>query len=165
MRFLRTVCTVAALAVLAVSTGCKADGAANSSTASAAKQRVPVTIERAGGGSHQFQVEMARTEAEQRQGLMFRTDLKPDDGMLFAPYPAEGPSPQEASFWMKNTPTSLDILFIRPDGTIAAIAENTTPYSEAPIASGEPVGAVLEIVGGRAAELDISEGDTVRWQR
>ncbi|WP_343527911.1 DUF192 domain-containing protein [Sphingomonas sp.] len=123
---------------------------------------IPVTIATA-DGSHRFAVESARTAAEQQQGLMYRTDLKPDGGMLFAPYPPDGTGPREASFWMKNTPTSLDILFIRADGTIARIAENTVPFSEAPVASGEPVAAVLELVGGRSAELGISEGDKVSW--
>ena len=83
---------------------------------------------------------------------MFRTDLKHDGGMLFTPYPADGGPPREASFWMKNTPTPLDIIFIRADGTIARIAENTVPFCETPVASGEPVRAVLEILGGRAAD-------------
>ena len=123
---------------------------------------LPVTIVTA-QGPHVFTVETARTVAEQAQGLMYRTDLKPDGGMLFAPYPPEGGGPRAASFWMKNTPTSLDILFIRADGTIARIAENTVPFSEAPVASGEPIAAVLELVGGRSAELGIAEGDKVSW--
>ena len=93
---------------------------------------------------------------------MFRTDIPADGGMLFVPYPAEGP-PREASFWMKNTPSPLDILFIRANGTIAAIAANVEPFSETPVKSGEPVSAVLEINGGRAAELGIRVGDRVRW--
>ncbi len=125
---------------------------------------IPVTV-RTAQGSHVFQVEQARTAAEQEQGLMYRTDLKPDGGMLFAPYPPDGTGPRPASFWMKNTPTSLDILFIRADGTIARIAENTVPFSEAQVPSGEPIAAVLELVGGRSAELGISEGDTVSWPR
>ena len=69
---------------------------------------------------------------------MYRTDLKPDGGMLFAPYPPEGGGPRTASFWMKNTPTPLDILFIRADGTIARIAENSVPFSEAQIPPASP---------------------------
>jgi hypothetical protein len=64
----------------------------------------------------------AHRSAEQERGLMFRTNLPADGGMLFAPYPAAGGGPREASFWMKNTPSALDIIFIRPNGTIAAIA-------------------------------------------
>ena len=133
------------------------DGAADANT-------VPLTIA-AAGGSHVLRVERAVTAAQQARGLMYRTDLKPDGGMLFYPYPAEGGAPREASFWMKNTPTPLDILFIRADGTVATIAENTVPYSETPILSREPVSAVLELVGGRAAELGIAEGDKVSWSR
>ena len=125
---------------------------------------VPVTI--AGpGGRHVFQVEVASTPAAQEKGLMFRTDLKPDGGMLFAPYPAAGGGPKVANFWMKNTPTPLDIAFIRADGTIAHIAENTIPFSEDMVPSGEPVAAVLELVGGRTAETGVSEGDRVSWPR
>lgn len=120
-----------------------------------------VTIE-ARAGPHQFQVEIARTRVQQDRGLMFRTDIPADGGMLFTPYPAEG-APREASFWMKNTPSPLDILFIRADGRIAAIAANATPFSETPVKSGEVVTAVLEINGGKAAELGIAVGDRVRW--
>jgi hypothetical protein len=121
-----------------------------------------VTIKTA-KGAHVFNVEVARTPEQQERGLMFRTDIPKDGGMIFAPYPAGGGGPRAASFWMKNTPTPLDIIFIRADGTIARLAENTIPFSEAPIASGEPVAAVLELVGGRAAETGVSEGDKVSW--
>jgi uncharacterized membrane protein (UPF0127 family) len=136
-------------------------GVANGGVAGLAKT-LTVTI-RSANGAHVFTVEPARTEAEQAQGLMYRTDLKPDRGMLFAPYPAGGGGPREANFWMKNTPSPLDIVYIRADKTIARIAENTVPFSEAPIPSGEPVAAVLEIMGGRAGELGIAEGDRVEW--
>ena len=68
-----------------------------------------------------------------------------------------------ATFWMKNTPSALDILFLRADHSIAHIAENAVPFSEAQIPSVEPAAAVLEIPGGRAADLGISEGDKVSW--
>ncbi len=125
---------------------------------------LPLTIKSA-NGTHAFKVESAKTETEQARGLMFRTDLKPDGGMLFWPYPAKGGEPVVANFWMKNTPSPLDIVYIRADGTIARIAENTVPFSETPIPSGEPVGAVLELMGGRAAELGIAEGDLVTWDK
>ena len=94
---------------------------------------------------------------------MYRTDIPRDGGMLFAPYPPEGGPPRPANFWMKDTPSPLDIIFIRADHTVARIAENAAPFSEAPIPSGEPVSAVLEINGGRAGELGIAEGDKVTW--
>ncbi len=125
---------------------------------------LPLTIKSA-NGTHDFKVERATTADEQARGLMFRTDLTPDGGMLFWPYPDDGGLPRNANFWMKNTPSSLDILYIRADGTIARIAENTVPFSEVPIPSGEPVGAVLELVGGRSAELGIAEGDRVTWNK
>lgn len=147
---------ITALAVLALA-GCDRAG-----EQPAGKTMVPVRITGA-AGSHVFQAELARTEAEQAHGLMYRTDLVADSAMLFAPYPADGGGPREANFWMKNTPTSLDIVFIRTDGTIARIAENTVPFSEAAVPSGEPVSAVLELRGGRASELGIAEGDRVSW--
>lgn len=124
--------------------------------------RIAVTIS-GSAGTHRFNVEPARSSAEQARGLMFRTRIADDGGMLFAPYPPGGGAPREASFWMKDTPSPLDIVFIRADHTIARIAENTTPFSETPIPSGEPVSAVLELRGGRAAELGIAEGDKVSW--
>jgi uncharacterized membrane protein (UPF0127 family) len=105
----------------------------------------------------------ARTPTEQERGLMFRTDIPQDGGMIFTPYPAAGGGPAVATFWMHNTPSALDIIFIRKDGTIARIAENAVPYSDDLIPSGEPVSAVLEIRGGRSAELGIAEGDKVSW--
>lgn len=148
-----------ALAVLALAPATTACSSGDTAAAKGAQTKT-VTI-RSANGAHAFQVELARTAAEQQRGLMYRTDIKPDGGMLFAPYPPEGGPPREASFWMENTPTPLDILFIRPDGTIARIAENTVPFDKTPIPSGEPVSAVLEILGGRAAELGIAEGDRV----
>ncbi|RZK79095.1 MAG: DUF192 domain-containing protein, partial [Methylobacterium sp.] len=99
----------------------------------------------------------------QAKGLMYRTDIAADGGMLFAPYPPEGVPPREASFWMENTPRALDIAFIRADGTIARIAENAIPFDRTPLSSGEPVAAVLEVRGGRLAELGFATGDRVRW--
>jgi uncharacterized protein len=126
---------------------------------SAGLEQVPLTIE-SSGKTHRFIVEVAETGEQQAQGLMFRKSLAPDRGMVFPRDP-----PGDASFWMKNTLIPLDIIFIRPDGTIARIAENTVPMSLDPVPSLEPVGAVLEIAGGRSAELGIKAGDRVRWSR
>lgn len=90
---------------------------------------------------------------------MFRRSLAPDRGMIFPYNP-----PQPVAFWMRNTLIPLDMIFIRADGRIARIA-TAKPLDETPVPAGEPVAAVLEIAGGRAAELGISEGDSVEWPR
>jgi uncharacterized membrane protein (UPF0127 family) len=149
------------LALCAVSAGCTTGDASGNSAVTV--RTITVTIAST-NGAHAFQVEQAKTAAEQERGLMYRTDLADNGGMLFWPYPPEGP-PREANFWMKNTPSALDIIFIRADGTIAHIAENAVPFDETPLPSGEPVGAVLEIKGGRAAALGIAEGDKVSWAK
>lgn len=107
-------------------------------------------------GRTRFFVEVADDPAEREQGLMHRKSLSPDRGMLF-----DFKTPQPVAFWMKNTFIPLDILYIRADGTILSIARNTTPHSEAPIPSGGPVLGVLEIAGGRAAEIGAMPGDKV----
>ena len=120
-------------------------------------QLAPLTI-RSSNGTHRFTVEVARTPDEQATGLMNRQSLAPDAGMIF-PFD----QPQILTFWMKNTLIPLDMIFIRADGTIARIAANTTPHSLEPVSSGEPVAAVLELRGGRSAELGIRQGDRVEW--
>lgn len=120
-------------------------------------EQVPLTI-RSGSKLHRFTVEVARTGEEQATGLMNRQSLAPDRGMIF-PYDP----PQQAAFWMKNTLIPLDMIFIRADGSIARIAANTVPLSLDPVPAGEPVAAVLEIAGGRSAELGIQSGDRVDW--
>lgn len=120
---------------------------------------MPLTI-RTRGGERQFVVEIARSPEQQAQGLMHRQSLAPNEGMIF-PYDP----PRPATFWMKNTVIPLDMIFIREDGTIGRIAENTVPYSLEPVSSLEPVAAVLEIAGGRASELGIAVGDRVAWAR
>ena len=107
-------------------------------------------------GVRRFHVEVADTVTSRERGLMYRKNLASDRGMLF-----DFKTPQSVAFWMKNTLIPLDILFIAPDGRIIAIARNATPYSEAPIPSGGDVIGVLEIRGGRAAEIGIEPGDRV----
>ncbi len=108
-------------------------------------------------GMSRFSIEIADTPAERARGLMHRTDLAAGAGMLFLFDP-----PTETAFWMKNTPLPLDLIFIGPDGVVVRVAANATPYSEAEIPSGGVVRAVLEINGGLAAQLGISEGSEVR---
>jgi uncharacterized membrane protein (UPF0127 family) len=108
------------------------------------------------GRVHVFAVEMASTPAEQAKGLMDRRELPEGQGMLF-----DFHHEQLTSFWMKNTYIPLDMIFIRGDGRILRIAENTVPLSEALIPSGGPVRAVLEVSGGTAKKLGIAPGDRV----
>jgi hypothetical protein len=124
---------------------------------------VNLTI-RSSNGVHRFDVEVASTFEQQETGMMFRRSVPPNTGMLFAPYPVDGGPPVEASFWMKNTLVPLDIIFIRADGTIARIA-TAKALDLSAVLSGERVSAILEIRGGRAAELGIREGDKVEWRR
>jgi uncharacterized membrane protein (UPF0127 family) len=107
-------------------------------------------------GVHTFAVEMAVTPEEQAKGLMFRRELPEGQGMLF-----DFQREQPATFWMKNTYISLDMIFIRADGRILRIAEDTVPLSEALVPSGGPVRAVLEVVAGTAKKLGIAPGDRV----
>ena len=117
---------------------------------------VPVTIS-TDKGEHRFAAEVAATQEEQARGLMFRTQPGPDEAMIF---PRQG---DVASFWMKNTPLPLDIIFIGQDRKIINIAAQTTPYSLDSVSALGPTSAVLEIPGGRAAELGIGPGDAVAW--
>lgn len=114
---------------------------------------------RSGHRTHRFTVEVAQTFEQQETGLMFRTHLAGNRGMIF-PYEP----PQLVAFWMKNTLIPLDMLFIRADGTIARVAANCHPQTLTPVPAGEPVAAVLEIAGGRAAALGIRSGDMVQWK-
>jgi uncharacterized membrane protein (UPF0127 family) len=107
-------------------------------------------------GVHVFNVEVADTEPAREKGLMFRKSLPPGHGMLFD-FHAEQP----VGFWMKNTLIPLDMIFIRSDGRILSIAENTQPLSERVIQSGGAVQAVLEVSGGTARRLGIAPGDRV----
>jgi uncharacterized membrane protein (UPF0127 family) len=89
-------------------------------------------------------------------GLMFRPEVKPDEGMLF-----DWGNPRESSMWMRNTITSLDMVFIAADGRVHRIAERTVPYSLASISSNGPVRATLELAAGTAERLNIRVGDRV----
>lgn len=109
--------------------------------------------------THEFRVELADTDQAQARGLMFRTEMGADEGMLFP-----SGTPQVRSFWMRNTPLSLDIIFIGPDNRILNIAANTEPYSLESVYSDGPASAVLELVAGRSAELGIEPGDLVEYR-
>ena len=107
-------------------------------------------------GRHDIQIEIAETPQQKSLGLMFRTSMAADRGMLF-PYGA----PQEITMWMKNTYISLDMVFIRADGTVHRVESRTEPLSEKIIPSKGPVSAVLELAAGVAEKLGIKPGDRV----
>ena len=108
-------------------------------------------------GPRAFTMEIAADDASRTQGLMHRTHLAKDAGMLF-----DFQRTVMTAFWMKDTPLPLDLLFVRADGTISTVAANAVPYSTAEIQSAEPIRAVIEIGGGLAAKLGIAPGDRVR---
>ena len=116
--------------------------------------RARSVIEASGGQCVLLDLWLAVTPAQQRRGLMHVRDVPDGWGMLFV-YERE----QEISMWMKNTHVSLDMLFIRSDGTIAHIATDTRPLSLKSIPSGEPVNRVLELKAGTVRRWGIKPGD------
>lgn len=164
MRF-SALATVLAVTLAACSSG-KSEGAQSAPsnvTANAPRHPtsglavVPLAIT-AKTGTHKFKVEVAGTTAEQAKGLMFRTAMGADEGMIFPMDP-----PRMASFWMRNTVIPLDLIFIGQDRRVLNIAANAVPYDETPLRSIGPVIGVLELNGGRAAQLGIAAGDKVEW--
>jgi uncharacterized membrane protein (UPF0127 family) len=109
-------------------------------------------------GEHAFQVEVAATPAEQERGLMWRTVLGADEGMIFPNDP-----PRRTAFWMRNTVIGLDIIFIGADHRVLNIAANAVPYDETPLPSAGAVAGVLELAAGRAAQIGLQPGDKVSW--
>ena len=116
----------------------------------------PLVIVTRDGARHAFRVELARSPDQQTVGLMFRTAVGPDEGMLF-----DWGAPRESSMWMRNTLVPLDMLFITADGAVHRIAERTVPRSLVPVNSQGPVLATLELAAGTAERLDIRVGDRV----
>lgn len=117
---------------------------------------LPVTI-RTAHGPQQYRLEIAATEEARQRGLMHRNTLSPNDGMIFL-----FPAPALQSFWMKNTPLPLDILFIDTRGRIVTIAKGE-PFSTTPIHSGVVVNSVIELDAGRAARDGIAIADEVNY--
>ncbi|MEQ1617711.1 MAG: DUF192 domain-containing protein [Terricaulis sp.] len=132
---------------------CAPDGGANEGQG----RRTEELIIETDAGPVRLNVEIADDDAERAQGLMFRQRLADDAGMLF-----EFEEPENASFWMRNTPLSLDIIFIGVDGRILNIADHTTPYSESTILAAGLTKGVLEIAAGRAEAMGVRPGQLVR---
>jgi uncharacterized membrane protein (UPF0127 family) len=107
--------------------------------------------------SYQFQVEYADTERSREYGLMCRRAVAPLGGMLFDFHTAM----PDVAFWMRNTLIPLDIVYIRPDGTVLSVARNVPALDETPVPAGGTVRWVLELAAGRAAELGLQPGDRI----
>ena len=116
----------------------------------------PLVIVGRDGTRSNFNVEMAVEPNHQMIGLMFRPTVPPDGGMLF-----DWGTPRDSTMWMRNTITSLDMVFIAADGRIHRIAERTVPLSLATIESRGPVRATLELAAGTAERLNLRVGDRV----
>lgn len=110
------------------------------------------------GVKAQFNIEIARSPAEQAQGLMFREEMPQFNGMLFV-----YDRPHRVSFWMKNTLIPLDMLFIDETGIVKRVHSNAIPLDTTPISGGDGVQYILEINGGLAAMLRLTEGAEVRY--
>ena len=154
---------LAALAVLAACSPAQREATASEPSAALSRHAesglevIPLTVTQ-DGKVHRFLVEVARSDEEQAKGLMFRKQMGPDEGMIFPRNP-----PDIASFWMRNTVIPLDIIFVGTDGRIINIEENAVPYSLDPRRADGMTATVLELNGGRAAELGIGPGAKVEW--
>ena len=133
------------LVLLSVATACSADNRGVFHTAK---------------GDFAFTLEIADTEAQRERGLMFRTELAPDAGMLFD-YHKE----QLAAFWMQNTLIPLDMIFVAADGTVKTIHVNARPEDPTTIPSEVPVRFVIEIAGGRSQQIGLKIGDKFEHPR
>lgn len=118
----------------------------------------PLTIVTA-SGQHEFLVEIADEDPERQRGLMYRDPLPKDRGMLFQ-WPNEPAEPR--GFWMHNTPSPLDIVYVGDDGRIVSIIHNAAPNSDAILPSEGPAKGVIELRAGRAQEIGAKKGDEVR---
>jgi uncharacterized membrane protein (UPF0127 family) len=118
--------------------------------------RERIVVETHSARRHVFEAWRADTLETRAQGLMFVTELRPDQAMIFV-----YDRPQLVSMWMKNTLLALDMLFVDEAGCIVKLHEQARPGSLATIAADVPVTLVVEVAGGRARELAIGPGDRV----
>lgn len=118
-----------------------------------------VVVSTKSGKEYAVRVELADTPAKREMGLQYRNELADDQGMLFL-----FPSEEVLTFWMKNTPIPLDMIFIGSDMKIAGIVHNAVPFSLTARSVGAPSRFVLEIKGGLARQRGIEAGDAVRFE-
>lgn len=145
MRFVRFFVFLTLLTVVLQTTACQA--------------QPKVTIATKEGRELTFQVEVADTPTKRELGLQYRRDLAADRGMIFL-FPTES----EHTFWMKNTPIPLDMIFINSDGKIVGIVEQAVPFSLDSRAVPAASRFVLELNGGIAKRNGIKIGDSIRFQ-
>jgi uncharacterized protein len=155
------VMTVALAAVLLLLPACKNDGQRSGTTnATTAPQAGSATVAiDTGERMTVFRVELAIKPEEFQRGLMFRTELAPDAGMLFV-----SRAPQVHTFWMKNTLIPLDMIFIGADRRIVGVVENAEPRTLTSRSVPAPSQYVLEIPGGESARKGIHAGQQVLFQ-
>ena len=126
----------------------------NAAAADAADALRTLSIVRSDGVRVDLRVEVAADAQQRRLGLMGRTELPARHGMLF-----DFGASTLVTMWMKDTPLSLDMLFLHEHGQIVWLRERTTPASVALISPPIPVRYVLEINAGEAQALGLASGD------
>lgn len=148
---------VAAIAVAMMAAACTTPARDTAGAPDAGPERIPLYIETE-SGIQRFSVEIADTEAERTQGLMFRTELSDRAGMLFI---FENEAPR--TFWMRNTLIPLDMIFIRADRRILGIVRDAEPETDTHRGVPGASQYVLELIGGSAARFGIEAGQTVQF--
>ena len=121
------------------------------------KDRISATFTRQDGSvTAPFSMEVAADNAQRQRGLMFRKSIGPQEGMIFV-----FPSDDDHSFWMKNTLTPLDMVFVSEDWRVVGVIEDVPPLSEVSRSVGTPSRYVLEFAAGTTKRLGIGTGDRV----
>jgi uncharacterized protein len=149
--------TIARLLFLLALAGCSAGQAEGRDAAAPDALRIPVTIQ-TDSGERSFASEVADSHEERMRGLMFRTSMKDDEGMIFL-FPRE----EQLSFWMRNTLIPLDMIFVKADRTILGVVENAQPRTDTPRFVQGKSQFVLEVNGGLAKKLGIKAGQAVSF--
>jgi uncharacterized protein len=122
-------------------------------------QKLPISAEAVVPNGTKIQLEVAETPKQQEIGLMYRTSLPDNQGMLF-----KFPSPQPVSFWMKNTLIPLDMVFLH-NGVVKYIQTSAPPCTSEPCPSygpNTPIDSVIELRSKRASELGLKVGDSIK---
>lgn len=125
--------------------------------AAGAAEWTTARFERRDGVFIAFSLEVARSDAERRQGLMHRRSLSPTAGMLF-----DFGADQDIAMWMRNTYVPLDMVFVSADGVIVDILPDAVPLSETLLAPRAPARYVVELLAGQAALRGLAVGDSLR---